>query len=145
MSYCTAADLETALPDLRLAELSADSGVTADAAVLAAICTDASDEVDSYIGGRYATPVTTPTEAVRALRIHAIKIAVWLLWCRRLVAREPALAKENYSLTLQYLKRIQEGKGSLPGSASSTDATATSGGAWGSSTQVFKATDGGVL
>lgn len=145
MSYCSASDLETALPDLSLVQLSADSGVVADAAVLAAICVDASDEVDSYIGGRYTTPVTTPPEAVRALRIHAVKIAVWMLWGRRLVSREPVNAKENYDLTLQYLRRIQEGKGSLPIAAAATATTATLGGAWGSVTQIFKSDEGGIL
>ena len=59
MPYALAADLQARYPDVRLAELSDPTGVAVQNARLQTALTDASAEMDSYLGRRYFFPLAS--------------------------------------------------------------------------------------
>ncbi|MGR3433496.1 MAG: phage protein Gp36 family protein [Shimia sp.] len=109
MAYATQADIETIYsPDaLHVADRDGDGVV--DAAAVARALDAASDEVDTYLGSRYAVPLPNPTAFVVQLTID---IALYRLALARDVLT--AEARQRYEDAIGHLKSIASGKAALP-------------------------------
>lgn len=111
MSYLTDAEIETILSDDRLAEFTAESGSTADSAVVAGIRTDVDDLIDSALAGSYAVPVTSATD-LRTLRPHAKILFKWACLMRRNLSPDEA-TRLAYDSTDAFLTALRTGKARL--------------------------------
>lgn len=112
-TYCTQADLQDVIADLRLAELTAESGTTADAAIVTKAITAASGLIDRYLCGRYAVPVTDTT-ALSVLLPTCTSIVKFRLYDRRNVKTEGNPAQAEYDEAIAWLKSVADGDLSLP-------------------------------
>lgn len=118
MGYCTQAELQSLFSADALAQFTAESGVVTDSDVLALVIADASDRIDGYLT-KYLTPVTD-SDSVRILRPHAVVWCRWILIQRRMLRSYPE-AENDLKMTIKFLERIQDGKGSLPGASERTN------------------------
>jgi len=109
-SYATIEDLEKQIPELDLIQLTDDEGTgAADEARLSRALSDASEEIDSYLGSRMELPIS-PVPPV--LRKYAVDMAVHNLYARRPdMARKTV--RERYRDAVRFLERVAEGKISL--------------------------------
>lgn len=109
MTYATQADMQTALGDDELIQLTdrADPPVGAiDAAVLTRALEAADGEIDSYLAARYTLPLASvPT----ILRDCAIDIARYRLHDRGV----PDLVKDTYKERIAWLRDVSKGVASL--------------------------------
>lgn len=138
MPYATPAELQNVLDLGTLAQLSAESGTAPDDAVLANVLADASDLMDSYLGGRYVVPVTAPS-AVARLRPWCLSIAKWLLLERRLAGRYDQGAQFAFERALEWLRDVAGSEASLADATPVSQASpSTAGGRGGSDAAVFR-------
>lgn len=109
MGYCTIADIEDQVDERRLVQLTDDdgSGIVASERVDRAI-SDASDEIDGYVGTRYGVPLSP---APPILRKFAVDIAVYNLYARR--DNIPEIRSVRYQAAIQFLRQVALGKISL--------------------------------
>lgn len=109
MTYATQADMQTALGDDELIQLTdrADPPVGAiDATVLTRALEAADGEIDSYLAARYSLPLaSTPV----ILRDCAVDIARYRLHDRGL----PDLVKDAYKDRIAWLRDVAKGTASL--------------------------------
>ena len=115
MSYLTDADIESVLSDERLAEFTAESGTTADAAVVAELRADVDGRIDGALAGRYAVPVASETDR-RTLKPHAKILFKWACLVRRNLNPDEA-TRIAYEATERFLDRLQKADASLSPSA----------------------------
>lgn len=105
MPYATVTDLQDRLGEPRLIQLT-DLGDPAvglvDQAVAQKALDDADAEIDGYLVGRYALPLS-PAPAV--LRVHAVTIAHY----RLLGSGVDEATKDDYKATRQYLMSVAKG------------------------------------
>lgn len=136
MSYLTDADIESILSDARLAEFTAESGSTADSAVVAAIRADVDDLINSALAGSYAVPVTSTVD-LASIRPHAKVLFKWACLMRRDLSPDEA-TRMAYESTDALLTAWRTGKARLSPSAApaavppSTSTTTTGSSLYGS-------------
>jgi phage gp36-like protein len=121
MSYCTQAQIETAIPATHLNDaLDDDRDGAADADVLANIISSAEQAVDSFLAGLFAVPFITPPAPV--------KEAAFVFACERIYDRRQILEKNPFKDRADFWrKRLEQiGAGELP-LDSATDAAFTPG------------------
>ena len=70
MAYCTQSDIEKLIPVLELAELTAESGSTPNAAIVTECIAKADAEIDSYLGVKYTVPLTCRHPGEVSFRRH---------------------------------------------------------------------------
>jgi len=88
LSYCTQSDIEASIPGPTLTDaLDDDRDGIADAGVLDTIIAQASQAVDAYLSGLYATPFTYPVPP--AVADAATVFACEMIYSRRPVAQNP--------------------------------------------------------
>lgn len=144
MAYCTDDELLAALSPRDLGELTDDvmGSVTIDPVISLKVRSDASDEIDRYLAGRYTTPVTDAA-SLRLLRPVCVTLCKFKLFARR----DLNLEKDNSPTRIEYdratvwLRDIQKGDASLPPTAIVPDPAEPSGdipGVYGSQTAIFK-------
>lgn len=119
-AYCTQADLQDVLADLRLAELTAESGSVVDASVLATTITAASGIIDRYFGGRYAIPVSDAGTLALLVPV-CVSLVKFRLYDRRDLSARDNPCQTEYDEVIRWLERVADGTYSLPPTA--TEAT----------------------
>lgn len=106
MPYATVTDLQDRLGEARLVQLTDLSdpplGVV-ETVVAQKALDDAEAEIDGYLVGRYALPLS-PVPAV--LRVHACTIAHY----RLLGSAVDEVTKDDYKAVRQYLERVADGR-----------------------------------
>jgi len=122
MAYCDQTDVLKQIPEGELAELSADSGSTPDAAVVSDAISKADAEIDSYLGVKYQVPVSPTPPRVQSL---SVDIALFYLYSRRSVA--PELREQNYKRAVMFLRSVADGKAVILDSSGAELASAGSG------------------
>lgn len=107
MTYATQADLETRFKHQELVELTDEANLgVIDAAAVAVALADADAEINGYLAGRYALPLTqTSPELVRL----ACDIARYKLYD----ARATELVKARYDDAIAKLRDVAKGVASL--------------------------------
>jgi phage gp36-like protein len=113
MSYCIQGDIEKLIPVVELAELTAESGIVPDLAVLAGAIAKADAEIDSYLGMNYAVPLSTTPARVKAL---SEDISIYYLYMRRSAIPEPR--QKAYDDAIAFLKLLAAGTVKLPSATS---------------------------
>jgi phage gp36-like protein len=73
--------------------------------------------MDSYLLGRYVTPIAGPATILTALKEHCINLTLYVLFQDQLMAESYSTIQANRDTTMEWLKGIRDGKGSLPGAA----------------------------
>jgi phage gp36-like protein len=134
--YALAAQLLDFVGDKALADLSAESGPTYSAAVCGELLTKASAFIDGYIGGRYALPITDAT-ALEILELHCLQIARWYVYERRAAGQYDKQAYDGFKASEDWLKRVQQGSGALPGGTPASPPTTPAVSYGSSQTQVY--------
>jgi phage gp36-like protein len=115
MAYCTLEDLKKALPEAALEELTDDEGAGSiqDARVTEAIA-QADALIDTYLGGRYAVPLSSVPAVVRQC---SVDIALYYLYKRTVEGFAEAgdsTRRTAYKDAVRTLEDIRSGKMGLP-------------------------------
>jgi phage gp36-like protein len=132
-AYCTQADLVERFGRDKLAQLTDETAAhSLDSTEIEKQCDEASSLVDSYVYGRYATPLSPVPAIVRKL---ACDIAWKFLWKNRADANSPVT--QAYDAALAFLRDVARGTAQLPGSTGTLPATSGSAIAVVASSQVF--------
>ena len=112
MSYCTQDDLLKLVPELELAQITAEAGDVPDAAVVAEAIAQAGAEIDSYLAVRYQLPLAETPARVKSL---AVDLALYHLYSRRSVA--PEVRRQKYEDAITFLKLVGAGRAEIIGAA----------------------------
>jgi len=115
-AYATESDLNAALDVTTLNELAAnigDDGATASAVILSCL-TDASRDIDAYLGSRYALPITN-ADALTILRPKCVDIAKFKLMERRFASKYDPAISEAKNNALTWLGRVSRREAALYG------------------------------
>jgi phage gp36-like protein len=137
MGYCTQSDIENSIRAERLVELTADTGTTINVTVLSDIITKASLWMDSFLCGKYNTPITAAGD-VLALVPHCITVVCYRLWARAGFPGRENPFESDYIATREWLKGFSPGGSStLPSDTAAVDDT----GSWGSEAPMFSGED----
>src|SRR5438046_1940789 len=108
-AYCARADLVERFGADKLAQLTDETAAeSTDDSEIEKACDEATGLVDSYVYGRYATPLDPVPPIVRKL---AVDIAARFVWKHR--ASEAIL--RDYDSALSFLRDVSMGKAQLPG------------------------------
>lgn len=109
MGYAVQADLEAAIDQQKLVELTDDEKTGAvNAGRLARALADADAVIDGYLRGRYAVPLATTPPFVRYI---AVSLAIYGLFERRSHLFEmPEWLKERFKNAKENLRAIRDGK-----------------------------------
>jgi phage gp36-like protein len=118
MSYCTQDDLVKMIPLTELAELTTEAGETPDSSVVAEAISKAEAEIDSYLGVKYAVPLSPVPGQVKAL---SVDLALYHLYCRRSIA--PAVRRQKYEDAVAFLKQVAAGQAVVEGLGGEAPAT----------------------
>lgn len=110
MAYCTENDLLSLISLEELAELTAESGDTPDSGVVAEAISRAGGEIDSYLGSRYAVPLSPVPAQIKGL---AVDLALFHLYARRNLA--PGVRRQKYEAALSFLRQVAKGEAVLEG------------------------------
>ena len=140
MAYCTATQLQAAISNKGQAQLSADAGTTIDSTIVGEVISQASAQIDLYLGGRYTVPITSGTAALAYLVTACVKISAYYLLKRRFISGKYDEFRSDYEDTIEELKEIKSGAMSLPGITSTavdTDPTLDDYSIVGSELQVY--------
>lgn len=119
MAYCTTTELEASLAARAQAQLTADTGTTVDATVLAEVISQADARINMYLSSRFSVPVTGGTASLAYLKSVSVTIAAYLCLKRRQIHNDDF--RQDYLMAIEELKAIKDGSMSLP----DTDTTAT--------------------
>ena len=124
MAYCTIEDIRKVLPETDLVQLTDDEGAgTIHPQRLEEAIAQADADIDSYLSGKYAVPLT-PVPAV--LKKLSADIAVYNLYSRRL-EQIPETRAERYRNAVRMLEGIARGTISV-GAAAPPQPAADAGG-----------------
>ncbi len=120
MTYATQADLEDAFGATEILQLAdRDRDGVADSPVIAAVLARADSMIDSYLGGRYALPITPiPTVLVAT----ACDLARYWLYDDA----APERVRDSYQDAVGFLKDVSAGRVLLQLPAAAADASAGS-------------------
>lgn len=117
MAYCTVADLIARFGEIEIAQLTdPEDRETVNEAVVQAAITDASGEIDSYLGGRYALPIIDAVPDM--LRAGCMDLARYRLYDDH----SPEVVTQRRNDFVTWLNRVAMGHVQLPLSAPATDA-----------------------
>lgn len=117
MAYAASADLIARFSETEIAQLSdVEDRETVNDAVVSAALTDASGEIDSYLSGRYATPITGT--APQQVKNACLDIARYRLYDDHPTEN----VRQRYTDALAWLKLVMMGHVSLPIAAPDSDA-----------------------
>jgi phage gp36-like protein len=117
MAYCTQGGLLKLISLADLAQLTAESGDTPDAAVITDAIAKADAEIDAYCGVRYQVPFAPVPEMVRSL---SADMALYHLHTRRglgLKAASQEVRRQKYEDALAFLKAVSRGQAVILGAA----------------------------
>lgn len=107
--YATLQDVLAQLEEAVLVRLTDDAGTgTVNEATITRALTDASEEIDGYVGSRNPVPLA-PVPAI--IRKFCVDIAVFNLYARREAV--PEVRAERYKNALRFLERVAQGTISL--------------------------------
>jgi phage gp36-like protein len=112
MAYCTQDDLLKLVPELELAQITAESGDAPDAAVVSEAIAKADAEIDAYLAVRYQLPLEAVPARVKSL---AVDLSLYHLYSRRSVA--PEVRRQRYEDAVAFLKLVGAGKAEIVGAA----------------------------
>jgi len=112
MSYSTLSDILKGISEEELAELTAESGGTPDAALVTEAIAKADAEIDAYCGLRYQVPFSPVPEMVRSL---SVDLAISHLFTRRNLKDE--VRRQKYEDAVKFLDRVSKGTATLGASA----------------------------
>ncbi len=120
MAYCTQDDIELAISEDVLTQLTDDENTgSADADIVTAAIATADAEIDGYCAVKYAVPFSTVPAIVKAL---SVEISIYHLYKRRTI---PEKIEKAYDKAIARLKDISRGLLTLgvdpPPAASTTD------------------------
>ena len=126
MAYCSEDDLLKMIPQADLADLTVESGEVPDSLIIVDAISNATAEIDSYLGVKYVVPLATSPDQVKAL---AVDLAIYHLFSRRSII--PPVWQQRYDAAVAFLKQVVAGQmvivgpqGELPTVAKEvTDAT----------------------
>ncbi|TSA12996.1 MAG: DUF1320 domain-containing protein [Deltaproteobacteria bacterium] len=110
--YCTQDDLLKLVPELELAQITAESGDVPDAAVVSEAIAKAAAEIDAYLAVRYQLPLAATPARVKSL---AVDLSLYHLYSRRSVA--PEVRRQKYEDAIAFLKLVAAGKAEIVGAA----------------------------
>lgn len=111
MAYSTLDDLKEIISEETIIELTDDQGLgVVDQAKVTKAITDADEEIDGYLRGRYELPFGTVPAIVNGLSAN---LTIFNLYCRRPEIELPQTLKMRYDNTIRTLERIQKGVISL--------------------------------
>ena len=117
MSYCTVADMTARFGEIELAQLTdLEDRETVNAVTVQAAITDASGEIDSYLAGRYALPISDALPDM--LRAGCMDLARYRLYDDH----PPDVVKARRADFVTWLNRVAIGHVQLPLSAAGVDA-----------------------
>ncbi len=108
MPYCTQADLLALIPEKELAQLTAETGNTPDAEVVAAAIAKADAEIDGYLGLRYVLPLAATPPQIKSL---SEDMAVYHLYSRRGIMAE--VRRQKYRDAVAFLKDVGGGRAEI--------------------------------
>jgi len=124
MAYCTIEDIKKLLPETDLVQLTDDEGAgTINPQRLEEAVAQADADIDSYLSGKYAVPLTPVPAVVKKL---SADIAVYNLYSRRL-EQIPETRAERYRNAVRMLEGIARGTISV-GAATAPQPAADAGG-----------------
>lgn len=124
MAYCTIEDIKKLLPETDLVQLTDDEGAgTINPQRLEEAVAQADADIDSYLSGKYAVPLTPVPAVVKKL---SADIAVYNLYSRRL-EQIPETRAERYRNAVRMLEGIARGTISV-GAATTPEPAADAGG-----------------
>jgi phage gp36-like protein len=112
MAYCTQDDLLKLVPEIELAQITAEEGDIPDAAVVSEAIAQADAEIDAYLAVRYQVPLTPTPARVKSL---GVDIALYHLYSRRSVA--PEVRRQKYEDAVKFLQAVGQGKAEIVGAA----------------------------
>jgi len=110
MAYSTELDIINYFPKAVLIQLTDDAGIgEVDVDKVNDAIRRADNLIDSYLNGRYTTPIpagSVPNE----IEDISTQLAIYFLYKRALTLTLPDTIKDNYKEAITYLKEIQKGK-----------------------------------
>ncbi|NUN13489.1 MAG: DUF1320 domain-containing protein [Myxococcales bacterium] len=121
MAYCSKDDVENVLNAALVAQTATEPDADEpDWGVVETVCVRASAEVDSYCGGRYATPFSPTPDVVRW---KTADIAAYLLLVRRGFVEEDADTPigKRYRDAVRWLTDVSKGDAHIPTSAATPE------------------------
>jgi phage gp36-like protein len=110
MAYCTQEDLLKLIPELELAQITAETGDLPDTDVVTEGIALADAEIDAYLAVRYQVPLSPAPPRVKAL---SADLALYHLYSRRSVA--PETRRQRYEDAVAFLKLVGAGKAEIVG------------------------------
>lgn len=106
MPYSTQQDLEEQISNAELIAITDDAGTgSIDATVLARAIADADAEIDAYVSGSYAVPLSPVPSIIRKV---SVDVAIYHLCSRRPVGM-PDIRQDRYDSAIRLLKDISKG------------------------------------
>ena len=103
--YCSESDLLKVKTAAELAQLSdLDADQTADVAVVAAACADATALIDSYVSPRYALPLASVPAVLKAL---AVRVSLYYLYLWRGSVTEDV--RKQQEADVKWLEQVRAG------------------------------------
>jgi phage gp36-like protein len=136
VAYIVDQDVISRVGTARAVQLSAESGTTPDAAIIAGARSLAEGEVDSILAKRFAVPIDVSSDTVRATAMYtyALTMAVYQLYLRR--PPVPEDIRRARDQVVELLKMVAEGKAEIPGATTPASSTVNQpAAAWGSAEQ----------
>jgi phage gp36-like protein len=112
MAYSTQSDLLKGISEEELAELTAESGGTPEATLVAEAVAKADAEIDAMCGVKYQVPFSPVPEMVRSL---SVDMAIYHLFTRRNL--EDKVRRQKYEDAVKFLDRVSKGTATLGASA----------------------------
>ena len=112
MPYCTKSDILKQISEEELADLTAESGGTPEATMVAEGIAKADAEIDAYCGKRYQVPFNPAPEMVRSL---SVDMAIYNLFTRRNL--ESKVRRQKYEDAVKFLDRLSKGTATLGATA----------------------------
>lgn len=110
--YATAEDLEKALTNSVLAQLTDDeNGQVVNQQIVEDAIKKADSIIDAYLRARYQVPVHPVPEILRDI---SIRLAKYFLYRRRLDLDLPDTVSKEYDSAMSILKDLQSGKAVIP-------------------------------
>lgn len=110
MSYAALADVLAQISEDELVQLTDDSHVGAvDEAIVTSAVADASEEIDGYVGSKYALPLSSMPGILKKL---CVDVAIYNLYARRHDSI-PDMRKDRYENAIKFLMAVAAGKISL--------------------------------
>ena len=135
--YATADDVKAYYGIMRFDQLTSDTGVDADDALIIAACNQQSSFMDGYLMGRYTTPITAPDTVIEVLKVHCVRLVMYVLFQGRLMAEQYQSILTDRDITIKWLESIASNKASIPGQVAPTVNLTTAPTVGGGMTQVF--------